>query len=156
MEQCSLGVADVQSNVGTWCNGTYKVPMTMESHDKAVGIFPFKSRFFFPFQDFPIQVVIFFSQVENFHVEIFISSRDFFHVEMFISSGEFFSCRDFYLKSRICFSCRDFLSQVEIFCHVEMIQFSIQGESRDVTQDSMMAFPGKYKNDKMTWRSVVL
>ena len=75
---------------------------------------------------------------------------------MFISNGKFFSRRDFYLKSRICFSRRDFLSQVEIFCHVEMIRFSIQGESRDVTQYSMLAFPGKDENDKMTWRSVVL
>ena len=51
-----------------------------------------------------------------------------------------------HLKSRF-FLCRDVSIQVDIF-H--------QGEGRDVTQDSLLAFPAKDKNNETTWRSVVL
>ena len=104
-----------------------RVSIQVEIFFIQVEIFQFKSRFFF-------HVEILISSRKFFYVEIFISSRDlFFPVENFLMSRYFHSCRDFYFfKSRFLFMSRSFDSSRH---------FSIQGESRNISQDSLLVFP---------------
>ena len=81
----------------------------------------------------------FLSQVENF----------FFHIE------NFFSCWDFDVMSR-CFNLsREFFYLKSRFLFTSRFSKRTFFDSRlQVTQEYLLAFPGKDKSNKITWRSV--
>ena len=104
-----------------------RVSIQVEIFFIQVEIFQFKSRFFFMSR--------FLSQVENFFMSRFLSQVEifFFPVENFLMSRYFHSCRDFYFfKSTFLFMSRSFDSSRH---------FSIQGESRNISKDSLLVFP---------------
>ena len=133
---------------------TYPKAFTLLALEGNSFVFPWKAIMDKSGRDFSIQVEIwdfFFFQVEIlylmqkvfFRSRFFISSREFFFMSRFLFQVEnfvfmsrfltevdnmyfffFFSCPDFYLKSRI-----------------------IHGESRNVTQDSLLVFPVKDENN---------